>query len=312
MLYGVTEVKSKKRKLNYKKVVGVVIMLLLVLGISIRSGMKAAEQKHNEYLLSLSTQGEQKTENIENTESKEQPEEKPEEKKIDEKEIKRRKEHFYKEVDDIYNGKPGVKRVFLTFDDGPSDTVTPYILDILDQYNVKATFFVLGNRVADHKELIQREYNEGHYIGNHSYTHKYNQIYRSPESVLEEYNKTEDAIRKALNNPDYSSNLFRFPGGSIGGPYEDIKSEARKLFKKDHIAFLDWNALTYDAEGADSKQEILKNLKDTMCGRENIVLLMHDAADKELTYETLPDVIEYLRDKGYAFKNMYDLQYKGK
>ena len=73
------------------------------------------------------------------------------------------------------------------------------------------------------------------------------------------------------------------------------------------MAYLDWSALTYDAEGANTKKKILKNLKDTMNGWNNVVVLMHDAADKYITYESLEDVIIYLKEKGYAFKNMYDL-----
>ncbi len=299
-MYQIEEIKTEKRKLNYKKLVICILILLLVLYVSIRLGMTAAQKSQEGSLASVQEQsGDIKQQDTEQA------------KEIDEEEIKRRKAHFYKEVDDIYNGEPGVKRVFLTFDDGPSDTVTPHILDVLKQYNVKATFFVLGNRVSDHKDLINREYAEGHYIGNHSYTHEYSKIYSSDESVLEEYNKTEAEIKKALNDDNYSTNIFRFPGGAYGGPYEDIKAKTRKIFKKKHIAFLDWNALTYDAEGADTKEEIMENLKKTTDGKENVVLLMHDAADKTLTYETLPDVIEYLQEKGYAFQNMYDLMDMG-
>ena len=210
------------------------------------------------------------------------------------------------EINNIYNGEEG-KRVFLTFDDGPTEEVTPYILDILDKYNIKATFFVLGNRVKANPEILKREYDSGHYIANHGYSHKYSKIYKSAASVLDEYNKTEEAIKTVLGDETYSSNLFRFPGGAYGGPYEKIKKKARKLLNENGIAYLDWSALTYDAGGAKTKKEILKNLKETMNGWDNVVILMHDSADKKITYETLEDVIEYLQEKGYAFKNIYDL-----
>ena len=213
---------------------------------------------------------------------------------------------FINEINNIYNGEEG-KRVFLTFDDGPTEEVTPYILDILDKYNIKATFFVLGNRVKANPEILRREYDSGHYIANHGYSHKYSKIYKSAASVLDEYNKTEEAIKTALGNENYSSDLFRFPGGAYGGPYEKIKKKARKLLNENGIAYLDWSALTYDAGGAKTKKEILKNLKETMNGWDNVVILMHDSADKKITYETLDDVIEYLQEKGYAFKNIYDL-----
>lgn len=215
-------------------------------------------------------------------------------------------EEFINQIDNIYNGEEG-KRVFLTFDDGPSETVTPKILDILDKYEIKATFFVLGCNVKNHPDIVKRAYDSGHYIANHGYSHKYSKIYKNTDSVLSEYNKTELAIREAIGNPKYSSNLFRFPGGAYGGPYEKIKKKARKELNKEGIAYLDWSALTYDAEGANTKEEIISNLKETMNGWNNVVILMHDAPDKKITYETLEDVIKYLQKKGYAFKNIYDL-----
>lgn len=213
---------------------------------------------------------------------------------------------FISAIENIYNGKEG-KRVFLTFDDGPSKDVTPHILDILDKYNIKATFFVLGNRVKMYPDIVKQEYEAGHYIANHGYSHKYSSIYKNVDSILKEYNKTEQAIREALGDETYSSSLFRFPGGSKGGPYEKIKKKARKELKEYGIAYLDWSALTYDSEGAKTKKEILSNLKETINGWNNVVILMHDAADKKITYETLEDVIKYLKKEGYEFKNIYDL-----
>lgn len=214
--------------------------------------------------------------------------------------------NFVKKVDNIYNGEEG-KRVFLTFDDGPSKSVTPHILDLLKFHNIKATFFVLGSRVKLNPDIVKREYDEGHYIANHGYSHKYTSIYAKPENVIEEYNKTEAEIRKALNNQNYSSHLFRFPGGSIGGEYNKIKKSAKKQLKEKQIAYLDWNALTSDAAGANTKEKILKNMKKTVGNYQNVVLLMHDAPDKKLTYETLEDVITYLTEKGYSFKNFNNI-----
>ena len=222
-----------------------------------------------------------------------------------EEEINAEKE-FINQIKNIYNGEEG-KRVFLTFDDGPSETVTPKILEILDKYDIKATFFVLGCNVKSHPEIVKQAYEAGHYIANHGYSHKYSKIYESADTVLQEYNKTESAIREALEDVTYSSHLFRFPGGAHGGPYEEIKEKARKKLNEEGVAYLDWSALTYDAAGADTKEEILCNLKETMNGWDNVVILMHDAPDKKVTYETLEDVIEYLQEKGYEFKNIYDL-----
>ncbi len=213
---------------------------------------------------------------------------------------------FIDEVDNIYNGEEG-KRVFLTFDDGPTKEVTPHILDILKEYDIKATFFVLGTNAKKNSDIVKRAYEEGHYIANHGYSHKYSTIYKSADTVLEEYNKTEQIIKEALENTNYSSHLFRFPGGAHGGPYETIKKKARKKLKQEGIAYLDWSALTYDSVGVNSKEKILQNLKSTINGWNNVVVLMHDSADRKITYESLEDIIKYLKKEGYTFKNIYDL-----
>ena len=83
-------------------------------------------------------------------------------------------------------GHSNQKRIFLTFDDGPTKSVTPYILDLLKQENVKANFFVLGMRVDQNPDLVKREFDEGHFIGNHSYSHKYSKIYESIDSLFDE------------------------------------------------------------------------------------------------------------------------------
>src|SRR5699024_2159985 len=86
------------------------------------------------------------------------------------------------------------KQVFLTFDDGPSN-ITNEVLDVLKKYNIKATFFVLGSNVDLKPEITKRAYEEGHYIANHGYTHKYSSIYANPRNVIEEYDKTEKSIQ---------------------------------------------------------------------------------------------------------------------
>ena len=199
------------------------------------------------------------------------------------------------------------KRVFLTFDDGPSKSITPQILDLLGQENIKATFFVLGKNVHRYPEITKRAYEEGHFIANHGYTHSYSTIYASIDAILDEYNRTEDEIRNALENAKYSSHLFRYPGGSTGGKYKQIKKEAKSVLEENEIFYLDWNALTKDAEGAKTSEAQLENLEGTVGEKSSVVLLMHDAADKQVTYETLPAIIAFFRERGYQFKNIYDV-----
>lgn len=199
------------------------------------------------------------------------------------------------------------KRVFLTFDDGPSKTVTPLILDFLKQENIKATFFVLGTRVGYYPDIVKRAYDEGHFIGNHGYSHEYSRIYSSPIAVFDEYNQTETLIRNAIQNEEYASRLMRLPGGTAGGKYANIKRQAVELLDQNDICHVDWNALTGDSAGSNTKEEMLESVKSTIGDKNSVVILMHDAGNKILTYEILPELIQYLRESGYTFMNFYDL-----
>lgn len=195
----------------------------------------------------------------------------------------------------------------MTFDDGPS-TVTPTILDTLKQQNIKATFFVLGNRVNAMPETVKRIYEEGHYIANHGYTHSYSSIYSSPQSVLDEFNQCNEAVKNAIGVQEYNSHLFRFPGGLIGGKYAEIKREAKELLSQNDILQIDWNSLTGDAETRNPTVEYeMERLKETMQNKSSLVILMHDAQAKAATAEALPQIIDYLKENGYEFKNFYEI-----
>lgn len=208
-------------------------------------------------------------------------------------------------MNQLYKSKE--KTVYLTFDDGPSRTVTPLILDVLKQEEVKASFFVLGSRVEFYPDLVKREYQEGHYVANHGYSHVYENIYATPQAVLDEYNKTENLIKEAIGISEYNSHLFRFPGGSNGGKYAEVKTQTIELLKQNNIEFINWNALTNDSAGANTKESLIQNLIETVGDKTNVVILMHDAGDKILTYEVLPEIIHYLKEKGYTFKNFYSI-----
>ena len=208
-------------------------------------------------------------------------------------------------VSHIYNSD--YRRVFLTFDDGPSKSVTIPILDILKQNNVKATFFVLGSNAERYPEIVKRAYQEGHYIANHSFTHVYSNIYSSPQAVLDEYNRTEIAIKNAIGDQTYNSRVFRFPGGTSGGKYANIKAEAVNLLNQNNVAHLDWNALTADAAGLDNVNDMMYYVETTMGNKNSVVILMHDIGTKKSTYELLPQLIQALKEKGYVFENIYDI-----
>lgn len=283
----------RERKINKIKVImtiliAMALILLVITFIKFYKNEKVAKStnEHGEWV-----------ENI-NAENEKISKEKEKNKPLNESEQDR--------INKIYRHQEN-KRVFLTFDDGPTTAVTPYILDLLKQEDIKATFFVLGSNVEKNHDLIQREYNEGHYIANHGYTHRYSDIYANIEAVLDEYNRTNNAIKNALRNQNYNSLIFRFPGGSSGGKYHDLKQQAKELLKQNGVSSLDWNALTNDAAGANTKEKIMENFYDTVKDKTSVVILMHDASDKILTYECLPEMIQYFRENGYSFKNMYDI-----
>ena len=310
-MYRQIEIVGMRKNRDVKIVITIIITAILAIiacvGIILYNKSKLASQVASANIVEEQMAG--NSENVESTGNDEKSKTTAGEKESTEAQQSQQPDNkeFISAVENIYNGEEG-KRAFLTFDDGPTEEVTPHILDILDKYNIKATFFVLGTRVKQNPDILKREFEAGHYIANHGYSHKYSAIYKSADAVLEEYNKTEKIIQEALGGTNYTSNLFRFPGGSHGGPYEKIKKEARQKLKENGVAYLDWSALTYDAGGADTKEEIINNLKKTLNGWDNVVILMHDAADKKITYETLEDVIKYLQEQGYAFKNIYDLK----
>ena len=305
------ELVYEERKLNKKKVFGAALIVATIIGLSIYSGVKSAEYAHEKQKEAQNQKEQAIVEQIRIEQEEEAR--KIEEQKNAEIEAKKKinenpfTEEQMQAIDNIYSAPEGEKRVFLTFDDGPTESVTPLILDLLKQENIKATFFVLGNRAKSNPELIRREYEEGHYIANHGYSHVYRQVYSSTQAVLDEYNYTESCLQEALNNPNYHSKVFRFPGGSVGGYYHSLKKEAKSVLKDNNITYLDWNCLSKDAEGANTKEQLLQNVIDTAGTKSSVVVLMHDAADKILTYETLPDVINYFRENGYTFKNLYDI-----
>ena len=199
------------------------------------------------------------------------------------------------------------KRVFLTFDDGPSSN-TNQILDILNERGIKATFFVLGSNVEKNPEVVKRMYDEGHFIANHGYSHVYETIYQSPQAVLDEYNKCNQLVREAIGEQEYNSHLFRFPGGLAGGKYADIKNQANDLLSQNNIVHVDWNALNGDSETTSPTIEYeMQRIQETVGDKQSVVILMHDAQAKKVTVEALPGIIDYLKGQGYEFKNFYEI-----
>jgi peptidoglycan/xylan/chitin deacetylase (PgdA/CDA1 family) len=197
------------------------------------------------------------------------------------------------------NTSENKKEVFLTFDDGPTSNITPRILETLDKYNVKATFFVIGQNAEKHPELIKEEKAKGHFIANHTYSHDYEYIYSNTDNLLKDLEKGNQVLASILG--EYNNKTIRFPGGSFGSkraPYRDA-------VKKAGYTYVDWNALNGDAERLNvPADELINRIKDTVGKKNHVVILMHDAATKKTTADSLPQVIEYLKSQGYEFKTL--------
>lgn len=209
------------------------------------------------------------------------------------------------DIKSIYSSNE--KQIYLTFDDGPSKEVTTQVLAILKKEKVPATFFVLGKSVEQNPELVKQAYEDGHFIANHSYTHTYSKLYSSIENVYAEYNKTNEAIRNAIGNQEYDPHLFRFPGGSSGGPYDSLKSQAKQFLADNQIASTNWNCLTSDAAGKTTVEEQFQEVLDTQGNKTSLIILLHDCGDKTATPETLKKIIKHYKNLGYEFKNFYDI-----
>lgn len=187
------------------------------------------------------------------------------------------------------------KQIWLTFDDGPTDSTTPKILDILKKENVKATFFVVGRQIKGREKIIRREWDEGHTIGIHTYTHEYNKIYASTDALLKDIALCNEAIRSAL--PDFKTDLYRFPGGSYG-----VKNALVAAVERAGYRHYDWNASAEDAVRPDTPASTLyQNVLASAGEKRDVILLMHDGVGYKETIRCLPSVIEYFRERGFVF-----------
>lgn len=202
--------------------------------------------------------------------------------------------------------KSNKKIAYLTFDDGPTTKATSKILDILKEENVKSTFFVVGKHVKENPEIVKREYYEGHYIANHGYNHINKLLYKDMESFRNEIVSTDLEISKAIGIENYCSHIFRFPNGYMSHIYTAQKKNALSVLHNLDYVYVDWNCLNRDSEKKYSTSELLNNLKKTAKNKGTLIILMHDTADVNKTYDVLKDSIDYLKSKGYDFRNFYD------
>ena len=192
----------------------------------------------------------------------------------------------------------GVKTVYLTFDDGPSQ-YTSQVLDILDRYGAKATFFETAQN-PEYFSLIKECYDRGHTIGLHTYCHEYPTVYASTDAYFSDLKQIADVVSAQIG---YVPLFVRFPGGSsneVSKHYcEGIMTELSQEVQARGYQYWDWNASSGDGADETADQTVANA---TQYSFTNIVLLMHDAVGKQSSIDALPRIIEYYQSQGYVFK----------
>lgn len=187
------------------------------------------------------------------------------------------------------SGQEEIHKVYLTFDDGPS-IYTNDILDILDSYNVKATFFVVGKEGTNAEEALQRIVDEGHTLGMHSYSHKYKELYESMDSFTQDFARIRDYIYQATG---VESVCYRFPGGSSNTVSEIDMHDFIDYLDSQGVEYYDWNVSSGDGGSMKlSTDTLLENCTRDIDTRDTSIILLHDSAEKPTTVEALPDIIE--------------------
>ena len=189
-----------------------------------------------------------------------------------------------------------VGKIFLTFDDGPSNATTGRLLDILKKYNVKATFFVTGNGSDD---LIKREYNEGHSIGLHTYSHSYKTVYASEEAFFNDLAKVDQRVYNAVG---IHSKITRFPGGAsntVSKFNKGIMTRLAKQLTEKGYKYWDWNVSSGDAGDTTNPDKIVENVTSNCTKDKRNIILMHDI--HEYTVNAIERIILWAKENNYQF-----------
>lgn len=193
---------------------------------------------------------------------------------------------------------PDEKVVYLTFDDGPSEN-TQKVLDILDEYDAKATFFITGSH-EECRPLIKKAYEAGHTIGLHTYSHEYDEVYSSVDAYFKDLEKVGKVAEEQIG---YVPCFIRFPGGSsnaVSKKYtKGIMTELAGLVEEKGYQYYDWNIDSGDGAGK-STEELKSN--STTDKFHHVMILFHDSQSKGNTVEALPSILEYYKERGYEFR----------
>jgi len=197
--------------------------------------------------------------------------------------------------------------IYLTFDDGPSTTVTKQILKTLEKQKVPATFFVIGyDRDPEKIKLMKRALDDGCTIGIHGASHDYSKIYASEDAFMENINSLHDQLEEDLG---YDAFIMRFPGGSSNTVSIDyckgIMSDLVKDVQKEGYMYSDWNVDSTDASGNSiPAKQLIASVKNGCDPEKYNIILMHDSDAKGTTAKALPAIIKWAKKEGYTFKAM--------
>lgn len=210
--------------------------------------------------------------------------------------------NLYAKEDGQYTSPEDGKKVcFLTFDDGPSAN-TLKVLDVLDEKNIKATFFVIGEEInEENAEILKEVVKRGHKIGMHTYVHDYDKIYKSVDSFLDDYDKAFKRIEEVTGLRPY---IYRFPGGSYNYYLKKMRKELIAEMSRRGFTYYDWNVSGEDSVGSPTAYSIKKNISKDLNRYQCPVVLLHDGQSNPLTAKVLEGIIEYIESKGYEFDTL--------
>lgn len=206
---------------------------------------------------------------------------------------------------DMYPQKPSdgegtsEKVVYLTFDDGPS-ALTPEVLDLLDEYDAKATFFVVYTDTSQYTSNLKEIVSRGHTLAIHSYSHDYDKIYNSVDAFLSDFEKVFNWVSEETG---VKPALYRFPGGSIKGSTSVVNGIVKEMNRRGFI-YYDWNVSSGDGSSATTQENILENVTTAVKDFKQPVVLMHDGPGNTATKKALPAVLKTLSKDGYAFRSL--------
>lgn len=188
------------------------------------------------------------------------------------------------------------KVVYLTFDDGPKAD-TPELLALLRELDVPATFFFVGSKIEAFPEEARMVYDGGYAIGCHTSYHSPNTLKKGNDYVINDFKRFINTMREFVA-PDFTTDLFRFPGGSTSYAYHLRKTVVEDL----GCAWFDWNAMTADTHKNMKAQDLYDHAVYTAAEEEVVIMLAHEGIKK--TREILPQLVTYFREKGYSFREL--------